>query len=101
MANFGSKPFKFDIKQHMLNEKRELIDGIALKPLEPHHSQSAVINHSIAKNLADKLVLDYLRHHGYTKSATALEKKMAALHGSTEWMEEDESVDLDAAHRQG
>ena len=33
MANFGSKPFKFDIKQHMLNEKRELIDGISLKPL--------------------------------------------------------------------
>ncbi|KAI8369692.1 CTLH/CRA C-terminal to lish motif domain-containing protein [Blakeslea trispora] len=61
-ANFGTKPFKFDIQQWMMNEKQELMNQIGLQ--------------STISTIADQLVLEYLRHHGYTQSAKALEKTM-------------------------
>ncbi|EIE90354.1 hypothetical protein RO3G_15065 [Rhizopus delemar RA 99-880] len=101
MTNFGSKPFKFDIRQYVLNEKRNLIENIATKPAKSSHSQSTIINDAAAKSLADKLVLDYLRHHGYSNSAYALEKRMAVLNKEDESMDEDEPLDIDYIRRQG
>lgn len=101
MTNFGSKPFKFDIRQYVLNEKRNLIENIATKPAKSSHPQSTVINDAAAKSLADKLVLDYLRHHGYSNSAYALEKRMTVLNKEDESMDEDEPLDIDYIRRQG
>ncbi|KAG1359830.1 hypothetical protein G6F62_000538 [Rhizopus arrhizus] len=100
MTNFGSKPFKFDVRQYVLNEKRNLIEDIATKPAKSSHSQSTVINDAAAKSLADKLVLDYLRHHGYSNSAYALEKRMSVLNKEDESMDEDEPLDIDYIRRQ-
>lgn len=75
-ANFGSRPFKFDILQYRSNEKRELLNKITIKSIESTTSRSAIIDKSVASDIADKVVVEFLRHNGYNKSATALEKAM-------------------------
>jgi hypothetical protein len=100
-ANFGSKPYKFDIQQYMANEKQALLNRIALKPTVDcnTHSRSAIINESVANSLADQVVMDYLKHNGYNKSAKSLEKALL-LKGST--MEESViTEDCETLHRQG
>ncbi|CAO3665887.1 unnamed protein product [Rhizopus stolonifer] len=91
-TNFGSKPFKFDIEQHILAEKRNLVSAIA--STEMNHDSMA------AKNMADRLVLNYLRHHGYNDSANSLEKSMALFNQDQEPMEEDHVADLYYVRRQ-
>ncbi|KAI8365430.1 concanavalin A-like lectin/glucanase domain-containing protein [Choanephora cucurbitarum] len=79
-ANFGTRPFKFDIQQWMANEKQELMNQIGLQ--------------STISTMADQLVVEYLKHHGYTQSAQALEK---ALSSHTELSEEEKEQ---ASYRQ-
>jgi hypothetical protein len=100
-ANFGARPFKFDIQQHRSNEKRDLLNKITIKSIEPTASRSSIINNSVASDIADKVVAEFLRHNGYNKSATALEKAMKL---KSEAISDDAPVnqlDSDAMHRQG
>lgn len=101
-ANFGLKPFKFDIKQHLANEKRELLNKIAVKSTEPTKSRYPIINTSVENSNADKVIMEYLRHHGYKKSAAALGNAMRLK--SEELNDEDIStseLDYETMHRQG
>lgn len=85
-ANFGSHPFKFDIQQYMANEKRQLLQTIYDRPVDKHG--------------VDDVVMEYLKHCGYNKSAVALEKAMMQFDSS----EEDPmmiELDPDTIHRQG
>lgn len=75
-ANFGTKPFMFDIQQYIANEKRELLKVVTREPIETIISPRSAINPSVESNIADKVVMEYLRHHGYIKSAAALEGAM-------------------------
>lgn len=100
-ANFGAKPYKFDIQQYMAKEKQDLLDGILLKPTMEYHtsSQSAIINASVANNLADLTVMDYLKHNGYNKSAKSLEKAILSKGNILETSSTTE--DCETLHRQG
>ncbi|KAG2231088.1 hypothetical protein INT48_003457, partial [Thamnidium elegans] len=90
-ANFGLSPFKFDIQQYMTNKKREAVNSIVNQPTQKKKPRSSVINNSICKNNADNLIMEYLRHSGYHKSAMALENTMKL---------ESEQVDSENVHRQ-
>lgn len=72
-ANFGSKPFKFDIQQYMSNEKRDLVNKISMKAIETKKSRSQIINNFTANTFADKVVVEFLKHNGYNKTAESLE----------------------------
>lgn len=99
-ANFGAKPFKFDIYQLLANEKRGLLGRIALKPALTS-SRFKIVNNSLANNLADNVVMEYLKHNGYHKAAKSLEESIIQK-GSTPSVENSElKLDADATHRQG
>jgi hypothetical protein len=101
-ANFGGKPFKFDIQQYMSNEKRDLLNKIAIKPIDTIKSRSSIINNSVANDIADKVVVEFLRHNGYIKSATALENAMKQKSSATNKEGTLSSqLDSEANHRQG
>ncbi|KAI7893566.1 concanavalin A-like lectin/glucanase domain-containing protein [Mucor mucedo] len=94
-ANFGTKPFLYDIKQHRANEKRELLKDVTKQSIEPVVSRFPVINAFVESDHADKVVMEYLRHHGFLKSAAALEGEMK--------LKSDElpDVDTEMINRQG
>ncbi|KAI9278097.1 concanavalin A-like lectin/glucanase domain-containing protein [Sporodiniella umbellata] len=91
-TNFGATPFKFDIQQHILDEKRALISHIASHPLP--------IDKAATKNVVDRLVLNYLRHHGYSQSANSLEQSMRLLNKEDVLIEEDHVADSYYVRRQ-
>lgn len=105
-ANFGSKPFKFDIQQYMSNEKRDLVNKISMKPIETKKSRSQIINNFTANTFADKVVVEFLRHNGYNKTADSLEAaiKLKFNNGGSSCSDlppEEEAVkDADAIRRQ-
>jgi hypothetical protein len=101
-ANFGAKPFKFDIQQYRSNEKRDLFSKIAIKSIESKKSRSQIINNFEANTIADKVVLEYLRHNGYNKSAKSLESAIKLKSDSiTSDYTSTHDIDLEAAQRQG
>jgi hypothetical protein len=102
-ANFGSKPFKFDIQQYMANERRDLLNRISLKPTidSNANSRSAIVNESVANSLADQVVMEYLKHNGYNKSVKSLEKALL-LKGNISPVEETSNAEnCETLHRQG
>jgi len=99
-ANFGAKPFKFDIYQLLANEKRELLGRIALKPALTS-SRFKIVNNSLANNLADNVVMEYLKHNGYHKAAKSLQESIIQKGNSPSVETSNLELDLEATHRQG
>lgn len=97
-ANFGLNPFKFDIQQYMTNEKREAVNSIVYQPTQKTKPRSSVISNSTCKNNADNLIMEYLRHSGYHKSAIALENTMKL---ESEQVDSISQLDSETVHRQG
>ncbi|KAI9267035.1 concanavalin A-like lectin/glucanase domain-containing protein [Helicostylum pulchrum] len=97
-ANFGLSPFKFDIQQYMTNEKREAVNSIVNQPTQKTTPRSSVISNSTCKNNADNLIMEYLRHSGYHKSAIALENTMKL---ESEQVDSISQLDSETVHRQG
>ncbi|KAI8993611.1 hypothetical protein BDB01DRAFT_776897, partial [Pilobolus umbonatus] len=96
-ANFGQKPFRFDIVEYMANEKRELLNKIALRPIHSTECRSSVINDSVTRSMANGVVMEYMRHNGYNKSAKALEQSIQ----STDAMKESSmALDVESMERQ-
>ncbi|OAC99323.1 hypothetical protein MUCCIDRAFT_128160, partial [Mucor lusitanicus CBS 277.49] len=98
-ANFGAKPFKFDIYQLLANEKRGLLGRIALKPALTS-SRFKIVNNSLANNLADNVVMEYLKHNGYHKAATSLQASIIQKGNSPSVEASNLELDLEATHRQ-
>ncbi|CAO0797610.1 unnamed protein product [Mucor circinelloides] len=98
-ANFGAKPFKFDIYQLLANEKRELLGRIALKPALTS-SRFKIVNNSLANNLADNVVMEYLKHNGYHKAAKSLQESIIQKGNSPSVETSNLELDLEATHRQ-
>lgn len=94
-ANFGKKPFLYDIKQHRASEKRNLLKDITKQSIGPAVPQFPVISSFVETDHVDKVVMEYLRHHGFFKSAAALEDEIK--------LKSDEPLDVDneMAKRQG
>ncbi|KAI8637255.1 hypothetical protein BD408DRAFT_424854 [Parasitella parasitica] len=98
-ANFGAKPFIFDIYQLLANEKRGLLNRIALKPALTS-SRFKVVNNSLANNLADNVVMEYLRHNGYHKAAKSLQNSILQKGNTPSVDNLEPKLDAEAIHRQ-
>ncbi|KAL9550606.1 hypothetical protein MBANPS3_004648 [Mucor bainieri] len=98
-ANFGAKPFKFDIYQLLANEKRGLLGRIALKPALTS-SRFKIVNNSLANNLADNVVMEYLKHNGYHRAATSLQASIIQKGNAPSEEASNLELDREATHRQ-
>lgn len=81
-ANFGQEPFKYDIEDHVLQQRNQTWVNIQLTPLKwpvesVSHEEPEIGEHSVpeedAKVSINELVLAYLSHHGYVRTARAFE----------------------------
>jgi len=91
-ANFGQDPFKYDIEDHVLQQRNQTWANIQSTPLkwpaDKFHerstdalvSSSSVTDESV-KIPINELVLSYLSHHGYARATRALEAQCRARGG--------------------
>ncbi|KAH9855764.1 SPRY-domain-containing protein [Lenzites betulinus] len=90
-ANFGSAPFRFAIEEYVRTQRDEVWEGImgtrvdwSLLGLKPRRTgeQPARDNDTVddeeSRGPLRKLVLAYLAHHGYARTARAFQKQCAA-----------------------
>lgn len=66
-ANFGHEPFVYDIEYHINEQKNSIFQEIMFK-----EANTAIFS-------SNQLVISYLIHHGYTKTASALVKNSKGL----------------------
>ncbi|KAK7029698.1 hypothetical protein VNI00_014396 [Paramarasmius palmivorus] len=89
-VNFGHEPFKFDIDYHVQQQRNQTWANLMLEPIHTgifsqSKSSPASDETSTATSEADvkrelnKLVLSYLAHHGYVKTAMAFQKQSEAI----------------------
>ncbi|KAI0820628.1 SPRY-domain-containing protein [Trametes gibbosa] len=122
-ANFGSAPFRFAIEEHVRTQRDEVWEGIMETPinwsllgLKPRRSAEGRRAAAKAINTVDdeesrgplrKLVLAYLAHHGYARTARAFQKQcadrsktaptMESMQPKTEPVEGDVAMAVDTA----
>ncbi|KAI7906608.1 concanavalin A-like lectin/glucanase domain-containing protein [Cokeromyces recurvatus] len=90
-VNFGAKPFMFDIEQWIENERRTLLSQI----VEEREQES---------ESADQIVVEYLKHNGYTKAAKSLEAALLTKNGdiiNKDKKGSNDIIDVDSLYRQG
>ncbi|KIK99935.1 hypothetical protein PAXRUDRAFT_130960 [Paxillus rubicundulus Ve08.2h10] len=91
-ANFGQDPFKYDIEDHVLQQRNQTWAKIQSTPLKwpadkfPERSTDALASPSSVtdesvKIPVNELVLSYLSHHGYARATRALEAQCRARGG--------------------
>ncbi|KIM84722.1 hypothetical protein PILCRDRAFT_67832 [Piloderma croceum F 1598] len=80
-VNFGHEPFKFNIEDHVLQARNVTWAAIMNTPLRrefitnspPPHGTAAAAMGSEGRGPINQLVLSYLSHHGYAKTARAFQ----------------------------
>ncbi|KAH7883956.1 hypothetical protein F5I97DRAFT_1897017 [Phlebopus sp. FC_14] len=87
-ANFGQEHFKFDIEDHVLQQRNQTWAKIQSTPLTlPTDNYDRGIESAITPNKErlkmpiNELVLSYLSHHGYARTARAFEAHCRARGG--------------------
>jgi len=92
-ANFGQETFKYDIEDHVLQQRNHTWAKIQSTPLtwptEKPRSHDGSASGNIAGSVADPgdkvplndLVLSYLSHHGYARTTRAFESQCRARGG--------------------
>ncbi|KAF8746254.1 hypothetical protein AX14_000052 [Amanita brunnescens Koide BX004] len=96
-VNFGHEPFKFDIDYHVQQQRNSTwrrilstpLDSSFLSDLSKRSSEekddvkgkynSGTLTEEQTKSMISSLVLSYLIHHGYAKTAHSLQKQQALL----------------------
>ncbi|KAJ9075325.1 hypothetical protein DSO57_1037212 [Entomophthora muscae] len=89
-ANFGQKPFVFDINHYMKEEKARLwsvinttpitISGSAEVNLDPHSkSEAGSANPDQSSSVINLIITSYLVHHGYSATAKSFVKNSMGL----------------------
>jgi Ran-binding protein 9/10 len=73
-VNFGHEPFKYDIEDHVQQKRIETWNGILRDNLVRGDADRGPIN---------QLVLSYLAHHGYAKTARAFRTQFERREGAT------------------
>ncbi|KAL1739540.1 concanavalin A-like lectin/glucanase domain-containing protein [Schizophyllum fasciatum] len=100
-VNFGHEPFRFEIEHHVLKQKATVWQRILDAPIE-----ASTLARGIKQELEEpgpaserdvsgamhQLVMSYLAHHGYTRTARALRQQAAAGPGA----KADADMDADA-----
>ncbi|OAX43637.1 SPRY-domain-containing protein [Rhizopogon vinicolor AM-OR11-026] len=89
-ANFGHEPFKFDIEDHVLQQRNAVWTRIQSAPWtsplvggegKDLTSASTSNTDTRVKSQINDLVLAYLSHHGYVRTARAFEAQSSARGG--------------------
>jgi len=96
-VNFGHEPFKFDIDYHVQQQRNSTwrrilstpLDGSFVSDVSKKTSEekadaktkynSGTLTEEQTKSMISRLVLSYLIHHGYVKTAHSLQKQQALL----------------------
>ncbi|TFK40926.1 concanavalin A-like lectin/glucanase domain-containing protein [Crucibulum laeve] len=100
-VNFGQEPFKFDIDYHVQRQRNDTWNKIMGTPLDtpllegriPSKDEKSTLSEEEVKAVTSKLVLSYLVHHGYAKTARAFEKQRSDL--GQENVSNDDHADVD------
>ncbi|THU90771.1 SPRY-domain-containing protein [Dendrothele bispora CBS 962.96] len=82
-VNFGHEPFKFDIADHVAQQRNAIWNSIINSPLNPSIFSGGDVSGPLT-NISDeqtkltinKLVLSYLAHHGYVRTARTFQKQI-------------------------
>lgn len=106
-VNFGHEAFKFDIENHVQQQKTAAWNRIMATPLytsilKPGTSASsatpkAAVSEEESKVVLNKLVLSYLIHHGYSKTVRAFQKHQDVVIRSKSAVSDDKDFDMAAA----
>ncbi|KAJ6519276.1 concanavalin A-like lectin/glucanase domain-containing protein [Mycena sanguinolenta] len=100
-VNFGQDPFKFDIEYHVHQQRLQTWSNILTTPINPaliaeegviatSKGKVEPVTDEQAKGAINNLVLSYLAHHGYAKTARAFQKQCLGTSG-------DPDVDMDGS----
>ncbi|KIL70599.1 hypothetical protein M378DRAFT_183229 [Amanita muscaria Koide BX008] len=97
-VNFGHEPFRFDIEYHVQQQRNSTWRKILSTPVDnallldrskgdenkqdDKSRYSGSVVEARTRSMMNKLVLSYLIHHGYAKTAHALQKQHASLEQS-------------------
>ncbi|KAJ7139527.1 hypothetical protein C8R44DRAFT_764701 [Mycena epipterygia] len=110
-VNFGQDPFKFDIEYHVHQQRIQTWSNILTTPIDPSFvgddklnggavisskAKAVPVTEEQAKGAINKLVLSYLAHHGYAKTARAFQKQSVGLSGVSSTAG-DQDVDMDGS----
>ncbi|KAJ6627007.1 hypothetical protein B0H10DRAFT_1997686 [Mycena sp. CBHHK59/15] len=110
-VNFGQEAFKFDIEYHVQQQRIQTWSNILTTPIDPALFGDGNLHDEIAtsskakstsateeqtKSAINKLVLSYLAHHGYAKTARAFQKQCMASSNDVSTTS-DHDVDMDNA----
>ncbi|KAK0465641.1 concanavalin A-like lectin/glucanase domain-containing protein, partial [Armillaria novae-zelandiae] len=113
-ANFGHEPFKFDIEYHVQQQRNQSWANILTTPLDlslfdenrripsseggsgvlVSSEESAPLLEDESKTSINKLVVGYLVHHGYTRTANVLQRQQNML-GENAGISPDGDVNMD------
>ncbi|KAE9409394.1 SPRY-domain-containing protein [Gymnopus androsaceus JB14] len=101
-VNFGHEPFKYDIDYHVQQQRQQTWTTLMSQKLDPRLFRAdddgteeeiaplmSEVSEEQSKQTVNKLVLSYLAHHGYVKTARAFQKQ------TRDAVEERTSVDDD------
>ncbi|KAJ7602220.1 hypothetical protein B0H17DRAFT_1155039, partial [Mycena rosella] len=73
---------KFDIEYHVHQQRIQTWSNILTTPIDPSFvAKAAPVTEEQTKSAIDKLVLSYLAHHGYAKTARAFQKQSLGSSG--------------------
>ncbi|KAJ7171807.1 SPRY-domain-containing protein [Mycena crocata] len=108
-VNFGQDPFKFDIEYHVHQQRIQTWSNILTTPIDPSlvledklnegavasaKAKVAPVTEEQTKGAINNLVLAYLAHHGYAKTARAFQKQTLGSSGVSSGAA-DHDVDMD------
>lgn len=103
-VNFGQDVFRFDIEYYVHQQRIQTWSNILTTPIDPSFvgetkssdgAKAASVTEGQTKGAINKLVLSYLTHHGYAKTARAFQKQCAGASGVSSASEQD--VDMDGS----
>ncbi|KAJ7922941.1 concanavalin A-like lectin/glucanase domain-containing protein, partial [Mycena leptocephala] len=103
-VNFGQDPFKFDIEYHVHQQRIQTWSNILTTPINPSlvadegaltksKTKAEPVTEEQTKGAINKLVLSYLAHHGYAKTARAFQKQCLGSSG----VSGDHDIDMDGS----
>ncbi|KAJ7785713.1 concanavalin A-like lectin/glucanase domain-containing protein, partial [Mycena metata] len=101
-VNFGQEPFRFDIEYHVHQQRINTWSNILTTPIDPSlitgqtttpKAKAEPVTEEQTKRSINKLVLAYLAHHGYAKTARAFQKQTLGTSGTLP----DHDVDMDGS----
>ncbi|KAK1216717.1 hypothetical protein PQX77_020646 [Marasmius sp. AFHP31] len=103
-VNFGHEPFKFNIEAHVQQQRNQTWTEIIQQPIDPSFFEGSAsplpsapvppIPEEQTKQALNRLVLSYLAHHGYVKTARAFQKQAESMTTSSNLLTRADDVEM-------